>query len=240
VFVRPFVDGRVLRLSIDEAELPPRCDLLCLGVPIEDSVGLGGNNPVLPSPNYWNQPLPDQSNTTTCHDIYRLPVMDSNVTCTLLQDKYARYCGCYENATADMIPPASCTLCKNSKDAIINVTSHRPAMMPSMSSCRDYEWIFSVQTSSMCQTLQEDLIANHQSVNLQAYCDCPDTSIPNLCGPLCPEGFVIPPDQTNQIVVTNNREEGDPEWALVLLASRLISTLKLTSYLPRQFACNKK
>jgi hypothetical protein len=25
----------------------------------------------------------------------------------------------------------------------------------------------------------------------------------------------------------------DPEWALVLLASRLISTLKLTSYLPR-------
>jgi len=152
-----------------------------------------------------SKPIPDMSipgnpedsprPVLTCGDIMELPDVDSGVTCPLLRDKYAFWCGC-PNAQAD---GPTCPFCEYGGEPNLDLPYPFPvgSWLPADPSCLGAHDLTVVQSSAECDSFRENALrGGGYVIDMNFYCQCPGVEPPEVCqGSYCPEGTAIPDDK---------------------------------------------
>jgi hypothetical protein len=140
--------------------------------------------------------IPDSpGGSLTCGDMLEMPAVDNLDTCSLLQEKYAFWCGC-PNANANV----PCPFCP--EGAPPNLDVEYPFTNGGMS-CSELHDFYQVQTASSCETLRGSDF-QYFLIDMPAHCECPGRSAPMLCqGSYCPEGQGIPTENLTNAIGQN-------------------------------------
>ena len=146
--------------------------------------------------------LPD-TRGLTCEDLSTLRFVE----CSIIYEKYSFWCGCVD-AQAEA---PNCTLCDGGGSF-----QNKPYIVPGQdsatfsyqmfgqlanTSCQGFADFYSVQTRQSCEGAGEQLTGD-TFVDIQAWCQCPGTSAPNVCGEFCPRGTIL-----QEALVPNNETE---------------------------------
>jgi len=134
-------------------------------------------------------PLPDIGPFLTCGDLLEIPAVDGDATCSLIQEKYAYFCGCPNAAPG-------CSLCSDDSSFVPNLDV--PPFVEGeqvVGSCSLFEDLFQVQTKHTCPEIRESL-KERLPIDIFTYCQCSNVEASGGCSTdgtkFCPEGTTVP------------------------------------------------